>query len=100
MRIRFTRQAQRDLDDIYMYLDQRSPAAARTVTSLITRRVADLADFPFIAPQTSVKGIYELTIVRYPYKVNYEVDGDEVQILHIRDSRREPWKPTCGERDR
>ena len=47
-----------------------------------------------MAPETDVSGIYQLTIVQYPYKVYYEVEGTEVWILHIRDSRRRPWKPT------
>jgi toxin ParE1/3/4 len=93
MRIRYTLQAQRDLDSIYAYLDQRSPAAAQAVKDLFKRRIDALAEFPFTAPRTREKGIFEL-IVRYPYKVYYEVDGDEVQILHIRDSRRQPWIPT------
>jgi toxin ParE1/3/4 len=91
MRIRYTHRAQHDLDAIYTYLDQHSPTVARAVKDLIVRRIAGLADFPFMAPQTGEKGVFELTIVRYPYKIYYEVDGNEVQILHIRDSRRLPW---------
>jgi addiction module RelE/StbE family toxin len=90
MRVRYTRQAQSDLDAIYTYLDQRASSAAQAVKILIERRVARLADFPFIAPATDESGVYELTVVRYPYKVYYEIEGDEVWILHIRDSRREP----------
>jgi toxin ParE1/3/4 len=78
------------------YLDQRAPAAAQSAKSLIERRIAGLADFPFMAPKTSEPGIFELTIVRYPYKVYYEIEGDEVRILHIRDSRRRPWEPARG----
>jgi len=96
MRVRYTLQAQRDLDGIYTYLDQRSLAVAQSVKNLIERRIAGLADFPFMAPKTSAPGIFELTIARYPYKVHYEVEGTEVRILHIRDSRRRPWKPTRG----
>jgi plasmid stabilization system protein ParE len=66
MRIRYTVPAQRDIDGIYSYLDQHSPAAAQAVKNLIDRRVAGLADFPFMGRQTSEKGIFELTIVRYP----------------------------------
>ena len=33
-----------------------------------------------MAPKTSEPGIFELTIVRYPYKVYYEIEGDEVRI--------------------
>jgi plasmid stabilization system protein ParE len=93
MRVRYTLQAQNDLDNIYTYLDRRSPAAAQSVKNLIERRIAGLADFPFMAPETSESGIYELTIVRYPHKVYYEIEGNEVWIFHIRDSRRQPWKP-------
>jgi|ERR1700719_502967 plasmid stabilization system protein ParE len=94
MRVRYTLQAQFDLDDIYTHLDRSSPATAQSVKNLIERRIAGLADFPFMAPETDVSGIYQLTIVQYPYKVYYEVEGTEVWILHIRDSRRRPWKPT------
>lgn len=66
MRIRYTLRAQNDLDGIYTYLDRHFPAAAQAVKNLIVRRIAGLADFPFMAPQTREKGIFELTIVRYP----------------------------------
>ena|SRR5215831_2915149 len=94
MRVRYTLQAQSDLDSIYTYLDRCSPASAQSVKNLIERRISQLADFPFIAPKTSESGIYQLTIVQYPYKVYYEIEENEVRILHIRDSRRQPWKPT------
>ena len=93
MRVRYTRQALNDLDGIYILLDQRAPVAAQAVKDTIERRIAGLADFPFLAPETEERGIHELTVVQYPYKVYYEVVGDEVWVLHIRDSRRRPWKP-------
>ncbi len=91
MRVRYTLRAQSDLDAIYAYIDQRAPAAARSVKELIERRIARLADFPFMAPETDEPGIRELTILRFPYKVYYEVIGEEVWIIHIRDARRRPW---------
>ncbi len=90
MRVRYTLRAQSDLDTIYTYLDQRAPAAVRAVKEVIERRIARLADFPFMAPTTDEPGIYELTIVRYPYKIYYEVEDEEVWIIHIRDARRRP----------
>ena len=44
-----------------------------------------------MAPETDVPGVYELTVVRYPYQVYYEISGDEVWIVHIRDARRRHW---------
>jgi addiction module RelE/StbE family toxin len=91
MKVRYTLRAQADLDAIYTYLDRRAPAAARSVKELIERRIARLADFPFMAPETDEKGIRELTIVRYPYQVYYEVQDDEIWIIHIRHTARRPW---------
>lgn len=92
MRVRYTLRAKSDLDEIYTYLDRRAPAGARSVKELIERRIARLADFPFMAPDTDEPGIRELTIVQYPYKVYYEVEGEEVWVIHIRDARRRPWR--------
>jgi toxin ParE1/3/4 len=92
MRVRYTLRAQSDIDAIYTFLDQRTPTAAQAVKNLIERRISRLADFPFIAPATDEPGIYELTIVRYPYKVYYEIVVDELWIVHIRDSRRQSWE--------
>lgn len=91
MRIRYTLRAQAELDRIYAYLDSRAPVAAQSVKALIERRIAFLADFPQMAPETDQPGVYELTIVRYPYLVYYEINGDEIWVLHIRDARRRPW---------
>jgi toxin ParE1/3/4 len=91
MRVRYTLRAQSDLDAIYTYIDRRTPTAARSVKELIERRIASLANFPFMAPETDEPGVHELTIVRYPYKVYYEVEGGEVWIIHIRHSSRRPW---------
>jgi plasmid stabilization system protein ParE len=30
--------------------------------------------------------------VQHPYKVYYEVEGEEVWILHIRHTARRPWR--------
>jgi plasmid stabilization system protein ParE len=91
MKVRYTLRAQADLDAIYSYLDARAPAAAQSVKNIIERRIALLAEFPHIAPETNRPGVYELTIVRYPYKAYYEISGEEIWIVHIRDARRLPW---------
>ena len=91
MIVRYALRAQADLDAIYTYVDDRAPVAAQSVKTLIERRIALLAEFPRIAPETDQPGVYELTIVRYPYHVYYEISGDEIWIVHIRDARRRPW---------
>ena len=91
MRVRYTHRAQNDLDAIYTFIDERNPVAAQSVKDLLERRIAGLADFPFKAPPSDEAGVYELTIVRFPYKVYYEVVDREVWMIHIRHTSREQW---------
>jgi toxin ParE1/3/4 len=90
MRVRYTPRAQNNLEAIYIYLEQRSPAGARSVKDAIERRIRQLADIPYIAPVTEEPGLYELSVTRYPYKIYYRVEGDEVRVVHIRHSSRRP----------
>jgi toxin ParE1/3/4 len=93
MKVRYTLRARADLDAIYTDLDQRNATAAQSVKDLIERRTSRLGMFPLMAPGTEELGILELSIVRYPYKVYYELKGDEeVWIIHIRDTRRKSWR--------
>ena len=94
MRIRYTLRARADLRAIRFYLLERNPRVALAVLTTIRRRIAWLADFPLMAPETDEPGVRALPIVRYPYRVYYEVLGDEVRILHVRHTRRQPWRPS------
>jgi toxin ParE1/3/4 len=91
MKVRFSRRAQTDLEALYSYLDEHAPAAAQAIKDLIERRLSLLAEFPRIAPETDAPGVYELSLVRYPYQIYYEIAGEEIWILHVRDARRRPW---------
>jgi toxin ParE1/3/4 len=88
MKVRYTLEAQRDLDTIYQYIDERSSAAGQSVKTLIEWRIARLTQFPQMAPVTDEPGVYELSIVRHPFKVYYEVAGNKVWVLHIRHTSR------------
>jgi toxin ParE1/3/4 len=90
MKLRYTRRARDDLQAIYDYLDQVSPFGAKSVKQTLERRIRLLGDIPFMAPATDEPGVFELSIVRYPYKVYYRVENDEVRIVHIRHTSRQP----------
>jgi toxin ParE1/3/4 len=77
MRVRYTLRARADLEKIFTDLDQRNPTAAQAVKDLLERRIRQLGRFPLMAPVTDELGVLELSIVRYPYKVYYELSGDE-----------------------
>ena len=93
MRIRYTLRARADLEEIRFYLLERDPRAAVAVLTTIRRRIAWLADFPLMAPETDEPGVRALPVVRYPYRVYYELVGSEVRLLHVRHTRRRPWAP-------
>jgi len=91
MRVRYSPRSRDDLDQIYSYINERSPVAATAVLKRIHDRVQQLADLPFMAPQTELPEVRGLSVGRYPYKAYYHVMGDEVLVVHIRDLRRAPW---------
>ena len=92
MRVRYTPRAAADLERIFDYIDERAPAAAPAVKAYIKSKIDALTQFPFAAPKSKELGVFELSMVRYPYKVYYRIDAEVVSILHIRDARRRPWK--------
>jgi len=53
MNVRYRARALADLDDIFRYLDQRSPAGARNVLHAIHRAIEEIADQPLAAVRTS-----------------------------------------------
>ncbi len=90
MRVRYTVRAHADLKEIYEYLEKPQPAAAQYIKSTIERHIRWLTNFPYMAPATDEAGVRELTLTRHPYKIYYEVAGEEVRIVHIRHARRRP----------
>jgi toxin ParE1/3/4 len=91
MKIRHTRRALLDQESIFDYLDERSPKGALNVQRAIVRAIRSLAEFPRLGRLTDATEVRELNVPRYPYKVYYRIDGDEIWIVHIRDARRRPW---------
>jgi toxin ParE1/3/4 len=90
MKVRYTLRARADLEAIYEYLEKQQHTAAQRLKSAIERQIGWLIHFPYMAPTTDEAGVRELTVARYPYKIYYEVAGEEVRVLHIRHARRRP----------
>ena len=92
MRVRYTRRAFTDREAIYNYLDERSPKGAVSVQRAIDHTIRALEAYPRLGQLTNFADIHELAVPRYPYKVYYRVEGDEIWVLHIRDTRRRPLR--------
>ena len=89
MKLRFTRQALRDLEDIAGYLCEHNPAAALRVREALLESLKDLADFPELGRRQSVEGVRKYVTRRYSYLVYYAVDAETVIVLTIRHPARQ-----------
>jgi addiction module RelE/StbE family toxin len=83
MRIVFSPQARADLRDIFLYIADDNPAAARAVLKRIRSRISDLQDSPYLGRPGRVPGTRELVIPGTPYLIPYQVSGGELQILRV-----------------
>lgn len=92
MRLRWSKLAERDLDDIADYIGQDSPAAAaRVVLELIDQAESRLAHNAAIGRAGRVLGTRELVIGNLPYIIPYRVRDNELEILRVlHTSRRWP----------
>jgi len=94
LRLRWTKRAERDLDEIASYIGQDSPAAAaRVILELIDRVEASLTKRPAIGRAGRVLGTRELVMGDLPYVVPYRVREQDIEILRVlHTSRRWPYE--------
>jgi toxin ParE1/3/4 len=94
LRLRWTRRADRDLDEIAAYIGQDSPAAAaRVVLELIDQTETLLSGHPALGRAGRVLGTRELVIGSLPYIVAYRVRDEAIEVLRVlHASRRWPGK--------
>jgi toxin ParE1/3/4 len=75
MRVRYTRQALRDLLAIADYIQERNPAAAVEVETAIRTGIDLLADFPGLGRDRPELDARALGIPRYPYTAYYRIEA-------------------------
>ncbi len=91
MRVRWLRQALRNLDDEANYVAAENPAAARIVVRRVLEAVAQLADQPSLGRPGRVPGTRELVVLKTRYIGPYRVRGQTIEILRVfHTSRRLP----------
>lgn len=91
MRVRWLRNALRNLDEEASYIAADDPVAARRVVERVLSAVARLAEQPGLGRPGRVPGTRELIVPKSRYVVPYRVRGDAVEILRVfHTSRRLP----------
>jgi len=83
LRILWLSDAREDVKDLFLYILENNPAAARRVRKNIYDSVKGLADNPAMGRPGRVFGTRELVIPKTPYILVYRVRNDVVEILRV-----------------
>lgn len=90
MKLRYTRLALADLENILDYIAATSPQGAQRVQRRL-RQITDLLlAFPEAGIRTADPLIRRQTTHPYPFVIFYEITADEIVIHAIRHSARDP----------
>jgi toxin ParE1/3/4 len=89
MKLRWDPRALQDLTEIRSYIATKaSPGAAERVRRHLRNRAESLRKNPFLGVVSSHAEMRVLAPTRYPYRIYYTVQRNEVIILHIRHTAR------------
>ena len=83
MKLIFDERALVDLDNIFAWISQDKPAAAKAVVERIFRSVEQLANFPHMGRAGHEEGTHEWVVPRLPYIVVYEIDAERDEIVIV-----------------
>ncbi|MEJ2625426.1 MAG: type II toxin-antitoxin system RelE/ParE family toxin [Pseudolabrys sp.] len=94
MRVRFSKRALAQLDEILSGLNQVNPFAAQRFEQRIRSIAQRIGRFPQGFQEVEERpGVRKVPLVRYPYLMFYKVFGDEAVVLRIiHGARKEPWE--------
>ena len=95
MRLRYTREAAKELDQVLTYIERRSPEGARNVKSRIQAAINLIASHPQSGRLTSTTGLRRVVVHPYPYLIFNAARDDEVVLYGVRHAaRRSPSVPS------
>jgi plasmid stabilization system protein ParE len=91
-RVRISRRARRDLDEIADYLLARSPAAALRFAEVVNDIFDILGRYPHLGSKNRrLARVRTWLIAGFPYRLHYCATSDGIEILHIRHTARRDW---------
>jgi toxin ParE1/3/4 len=87
MRVRYPPRARSILEAMLQYIDERSPLGAHNVKRAIQKTIKLIGEFPEGGRLAKEQVIRVLPAGRYPYLIDWSVEGGEMWIVHIRHAR-------------
>ncbi|MGR9000015.1 MAG: type II toxin-antitoxin system RelE/ParE family toxin [Gammaproteobacteria bacterium] len=89
MKILWTEPARMDLREIFVYISNDNPKAARVLLDTIKKRVELLKENPRLGRLGRVEGTYELVLAETRYIVPYRIKNQQIEILAVFHGSRE-----------
>jgi len=90
MKVVYTEEALRNLDDISDYIRQNYPTISEAFRLRLQFVGARIAKWPESAQEVADQSdVRVVPLVRYPYKVFYRVSNQTVEILHVHHAARD-----------
>jgi toxin ParE1/3/4 len=90
VKIRYTRRALAQIDQVLTYVEARSPQGAVQVRDRIMALVTLLQEHPYAGRATSRPNVRRLLANPYPYLIDYRVTATEIVIMRFRHTARKP----------
>ena len=93
MKVVYTDEALRDLDEILAFIASNYPAIAASFVMRLDAVMARIGRWPESAQEVEQRpGVRMVPLIRYPYRIFYQVTTAAVEILHIHHAaRQQPW---------
>jgi addiction module RelE/StbE family toxin len=91
VKLRFTKRAVRQIEEIIDAITLESPQGARRVRERMQSITTLLIEHPQIGQQTDVAGIRRMLVSPYPYLIFYRVTEDAVIVQRVRHAARDPF---------
>ena len=88
MRVRLTRPALRDLENIASFVGKDNPKAASDIVARLTELSWSLGDNPEEGRKTDEPGAYVLIVSKIHYLIFYNIENDQINIVHFRHTSR------------
>jgi toxin ParE1/3/4 len=90
MRVVYTTEALADLDGILRYIAENHPAVSEAFQFRLHAVIARISRWPESAQEVAERpGVRVVPLIRYPYKIFYQISGEAVEILYVHHAARE-----------
>jgi len=93
MKVIYTDEALRDLDEILEFIELNYPTISAAFKKRLRAVEQRIGKWPRSAEDVEQRpGVHVVPLIRYPYKLFYRTTNGVIEVLHIHHAaRKEPW---------